>query len=913
MDGSVTAVSVLVLVAAGLAVPPCLASPAGGASTRIPLRSGWAVQSSAKVAAAGAVISKSSFEPKGWYPTSVPATVVAALHAAGELPDPNFGMNLRQYPGMSYPIGLNSFNNVPMDPASPYAVPWWYRTEFELPAEQAGRVVWLDFEGINYRANVWLNGRLVATDEDLAGAYRLHELNVTSFLLPGRTNALAVEVFAPTPTDLAINWVDWNPTPPDKNMGLWGDVYLRTSGPVSVRHPHVVTRFPGGSLATAHLTVMAEIGNATDAEVAGECVVRIGEIVVRQGVRLAGGERRTVRFTPEEYPALRIREPRLWWPAEMGRPELHDLHVRFTTDAALSDEEAVRFGIREVTSELNAQGQRLFRVNGKPILVRGGEWAKDMLLRPQPRERLEAELEYVLDMGLNTLRMEGQLESDEFLDLTDEKGLLVMAGWCCCDIWEKWGKWPAGNLRVATESLRTQMLKMRRHPSMLTWLNGSDMPPIPDVERAYLEVLEDVAWPNPVVSSASASESEVSGPSGVKMTGPYDYEPPSYWLTALPKPGERPVLDSTRHGGALGYNTETGPGPAIPPLESLRKMLTPDHLWPIDEHWSYHACGERFMTPQRFNQAMDATYGAPADLADYLRKAQAMAYDGQRAMFEAHRRNKYSATGVIQWTLNNAWPSIFWHLYDYYLYPAGGYFGTKMANAPLQAVYGYDDRSVAVVSHRRQPVPGVTLQAQVFDFALRPLFSREVGLEVAADSVTRVLTLPALPEKPERTVYFVRLRLRDATGQLLTSNFYWLPARPSTIAWNTIGEGDTGFANIATFEDLTRLNDLRPVKLDVSASMTDEAAGDGVVVRLHNPSPDLAFQVHLGVRKAGAGDEVLPVLWEDNYLALMPGESRTIRARYLKKNVLGARPTLAVDGWNVRPLTVAIERTDSVK
>src|SRR4030095_550962 len=241
------------------------ASPSG--STVIPLQKGWSVQSSAKATEFGEEISSKVFQPKGWYVTTVPTTVVNAQVESGELPDPYFGMNLRKYPGMTYPIGLNTFNNFPMDKDSPYARSWWYRTEFELPAAYKGKTAWLHFKGINYRANLWVNGKKLADAKDVAGAYNIHEFDVTSFVAAGAPNVLAVEVFAPTEKELGINWVDWNPAPPDKDMGIWGDVYLTASGPVSVRSPQIVTHFPDASLKQADLTVMVELKNASEKSV----------------------------------------------------------------------------------------------------------------------------------------------------------------------------------------------------------------------------------------------------------------------------------------------------------------------------------------------------------------------------------------------------------------------------------------------------------------------------------------------------------------------------------------------------------------------------------------------------------------------------------------------------------------------
>jgi exo-1,4-beta-D-glucosaminidase len=415
-----------------------------------------------------------------------------------------------------------------------------------------------------------------------------------------------------------------------------------------------------------------------------------------------------------------------------------------------------------------------------------------------------------------------------------------------------------------------------------------------------LQVLKETAWPNPALSSAADPPTTVTGPSGVKMTGPYDYEPPSYWL-----------VDNKKYGGAYGFNTETGPGPAIPPLESLRKMLPKDHLWPIDEVWNYHNPGERFQNLSRYTQAMNATYGPPSNLEDFLRKSQAMAYDGQRAMFEAYGRNKYTSTGVIQWMLNNSWPSLYWHLYDYYLYPAGGYFGSKKACEPLHVQYSYDDRSIVVVNSRQEPFAGLTLAAKVYDVNLKEIFSREVKVDVEADGCKPALAVPPFPPEPAATVYFVKLSLRDRAGTEVSSNFYWLPAKLSTLDWEKTP--DTSFTPIATFEDLTALNQLPRVRLKATANVERSAGSDIVRVTLSNPSRDLAFQVHAGIRKANAEEEILPVLWEDNFLALMPGESRVITARYLEGAVLGKGATLLVDGWNIEPVTVSLSATEEDK
>jgi exo-1,4-beta-D-glucosaminidase len=885
----------------------CHVVPATAATTtRVDLHQGWALQSSCKATQGGEVLSTVTFKPRGWYAATIPSTVLAAQVAAGEFENPYFGENLRKIPGTSYPIGRN-FAELPMPKDSPYACSWWYRTEFRLPQDYLGRSVWLHFDGINYRANIWLNGRKLADAKDVAGAYRIYEFNATPFLFPNEINVLAVETFAPTENDLGINFVDWAPTPPDKDMGLWRGVYLTASGPVSIRSPQVVTHFPDDTLRRADLTVMAELHNVSDRPVEGVLKGSFESHEFHQSVKLSPGEVRSVRFTPEAFAQLRVNEPKLWWPAPLGPQNLSSLELRFLIAGEVSDEQHIRFGIREITAELNGPAPQpgkmyhigsgkivdtdtrplLFRVNRKKILIRGAGWSPDMLLRSS-RAQLETQFQYVRDMNLNAIRLEGKLENDEFFDLADEMGVLVIAGWCCCDHWEKWDTWVPGDLEIATDSLRTQILRLRSHPSLMLWMNGSDFPPPTNVEQAYIKVLREAAWPNPYVSSASAVPTSVTGASGVKMTGPYDYVPPAYWLT-----------DTSRYGGAYGFMTETSPGPAIPLKSCLRKMIPPDHLWPIDDVWNFHAgAGRDFNNLKHYNAAMVAIYGAPTGLDDYITKSQAMAYDGERAMFEAYSRNKYRSTGIIQWMLNNAWPSLVWHLYDYFLQPAGGYFGTKKACEPLHVQYSYDDRGVVVVNNLYRDFSGLTVTTALYDFDLQQKFFRQAKLDVPADSVEQVLVIPEISPAPK--VSFVKLTLQDSAGEVLSSNFYWLPSKPSSFDWDLDRTNEHAYyTSVSAYEDLTVLNHLPRVHLEVSATPEHSEQGDAVRVQLHNPSHSLAFQIHLGIHEEKSEDEILPVFWEDNYLSLMPDESRIVVAHYTESHKLEGHPQLEVNGWNV--------------
>jgi exo-1,4-beta-D-glucosaminidase len=857
-------------------------------SSKLRLADGWMLQSSSKIDQSGETLSKAGFQPRGWYPVSVPTTVVSALVKHKVLPDPMFGMNLRQFPGVSYPIGAN-FSNLPMPPDSPYLVSWWYRKTFTLPADYKGKTVWLNFRGINYRANIWLNGKQIAKSDDVAGAWRTYEFNVTGIAKPDLENVLAVQVFAPTEKDLAITFVDWNPAPPDKNMGLWREVFLTVSGPVGLRYPTVISHVDAAG--NAQLTVTALLKNASKETIHGTLKGTIDQIEFAQDVELDAGENKDITFDPGKFSQLSLTHPRLWWPVQMGKPELYSLKMQFVVNSRVSDHTETRFGIREVTSELNADQRRVFSINGKKILIRGGGWTPDMLLR-ENSQRLADEFRYVRDMGLNTIRLEGKLETEEFFERADREGILVMAGWCCCDHWERWGEWSPQDFDIAKASLQDQIYRLRSHPSVVMWLNGSDNPPPPDVEEMYLAVEKQLLFPNPVVSSATAKPTSVTGDSGVKMTGPYEYVAPSYW--------SEDKIDGSHHcnpggcGGAYGFNTETSPGPAVPPIESLRAMLPKDYLWPIDDWWNYHVGGGQFKDLHVYTDALTARYGMAETLEDYALKAQLMNYEGIRAMFEAYSRNKYTSTGVIQWMLNNAWPSMIWHLYDYYLRPGGGYFGAKRAMEPLHPLYSYDDHSVWVVSGRYDDVPRLKLTTKIYNLDMTEKFSQESSVDAAADSTNKVLTLPVLTDASP--VYFLVLHLEDSAGKLVGSNFYWLSTKPESLDW----EKSNWFTTpTSSFADYTALSQLPKSDLKI-ATRTERQGEESVThVAVENPGKALAFFVHLKVDKGKGGEEILPVIWEDNYFSLLPGEKRELTATYRTAELGSAKPDVEVSGWNV--------------
>src|SRR5260370_10317892 len=335
---------------------------------------------------------------------------------------------------MDFPA-QNLFANAAKAEGSPLRCSWWYRTEFTPPTGEAKKTEWLNFLGINYRANIWVNGHKAADANDVAGTYRSYEFDVSKFLQPGKANAIAVEVFAPEKYDLGITWVDCNPTPPDNDMVIWKEVFLRSSGVVAVRNPFVTSKLDA-EYKTAELTISGEVFNVSNEPVKGVLHADLDGIPVQQPVELSGGESKIVKFAPEQFAKLKLTHPRLWWPYQMGTPHLYTAKLTFDIGQQVSDAASVTFGIREVTSELTETRHRLFKINGKKVLIRGAAWAPDLLFRGSS-QRLDARLPYVRDMGMNTIPLEGRLDRDEFFGKTDRLGILVMPGWTSCHAWGK--------------------------------------------------------------------------------------------------------------------------------------------------------------------------------------------------------------------------------------------------------------------------------------------------------------------------------------------------------------------------------------------------------------------------------------------------------------------------------------------
>jgi exo-1,4-beta-D-glucosaminidase len=805
---------------------------------------------------------------------SVPTTVIAGLLANKVYDfDPFYGRNFEK------------LADARLDK------PWWFRKEFSLPVTENGKNVVLKLHGINYKANVWLNGTLIADSTQVIGPFRIIELDITKQVNYKGTNILAVEVKRPfNPNkrggDLAIDYADWIHYPPDFNNGIINNVEIKTFRKVGVEYPLVTTKFDLPSLSVAHLQVDAMVVNYSDK--AEDAIVKgkiNGKINFEQKVHLMPHEKKQVTFSPAEYSQLNIKNPPIWWPWQYGKPEISRIELSAIYNNQVSNEIAENFGIRQIASVLiNNNASRKFIINGKPIMLRGAAWSPDIFQR-RSKLREEQELKLVRDMNMNIVRSEGKLEDDNFYDICDKYGLLVMSGWMCCGAWQYPERWDAAKRSVAMASDSSVMYWLRNKPSMFTWLNGSDMPPRDQkVEADWLAIEADLKWPNPTIASANETASKVSGPTGVKMAGPYDWVPPSYW-----------EQDSTKYGGAWGFATEISPGPSIPPYESLIKFIPKDSISNKSLDWLYHCGTMQFGNTKIFDTALYARYGKPESIKEYLAFAQAQNYEGHRAMMEAYGLKKYSqATGVVQWMLSNPWPSLIWHTYDYYLYPAGTYFGMKKSMEPLHVMYSYKSNSVNIVNSLAQNFMGLKVKAEVYDRNGAVKFSKSVTLSVGDDGTTMCFVIPEISGLTG--TYFLRLELQNDKGKVESINWYWLSPKKDELSWK---KSKWYYTPQSAFTDFSDLKTLPATTLSVSHSSSKNGAETSHKITITNTGKAVAFFVHLRALNEKGGTDILPVIFDDNYLSLAPGESRTIDCTYENRYAGSGTPYISVSGWNI--------------
>jgi mannosylglycoprotein endo-beta-mannosidase len=832
-------------------------------SARMYLENNWVMKNETQVRQNPEMISSLKYKPNGWLKATVPGTVLTTLVNNGIYPDPYFNLN----------------NSVIPESLSKYS--YWYRLEFSMPdiGSSAGQEIWLNFDGINYKAEVWLNGKHIA---DLIGMFKRNIINVSAGVLLNGQNCLAVKITPPfhpgnpgsknggdgtigqdVTMQSTVGW-DWNQPVRDRNAGIWEDVYISTTGPVAIRDPHVVTDLPLPDIKPASLKISAELVNATDQPQSGELKGIIENLEFIQTVTLGPNEIKEVIFSTSTYKQLIVQEPRLWWPNGYGNQELYDLKLTFTTkEGNFSDQKRTRFGIREITSDIPRGMQRVFYVNGKRIFCRGGNWVTtDMMLRYQnyrvAQKRYYDEIRYARQANLTMIRVWGGgiAEADEFYDACDEYGILVMQDfWITGDCNGRYGgssAYPDDHQLFLDCALDT-IKRLRNHPSLAFWCGGNEARAPYDIETALKNDLLPKLDQGRVFVVASDED-------GLHGHGPYEY---------VQNIGASPY----------GFTTELGTY-TVPPVESMIKMFGPENVWPkSNKSWFYH---NTFRGLSSYTRVIN-DYGFTDTIEDYCNQAQIVNYITHRTIFEAWLRKKWNNTsGVLLWKYNSVWPSLIWQLYDWYLEPNAGYYGTRIACEPLHIQWSNIDNTVYLVNNTYQAYNNLTCKVSVYDMNMEEKYSRLVKVNAEPDSVNTVLTIGV--NYKLTNVYFVKLILKDENNNTVSQNFYWESINTS-------------------FRDMLKMPKIKPV-----ASAILESAGDDYLVTasLKNSNKTLAFFIRLKI-ETDAKEEVLPFYASDNYFSLLPNEERRITVQFHKEDVKGKQVKLIISGFNLWEQEIALK------
>jgi len=893
----------------------------------------WLVQSSILVPETGDLISTPLFEPEDWYPTRVPTTVLTALVKNGVYPDPTIGMNNMKIPDASDDFnkeyGLTRYSHLP-DKRNPWKDPYWFRTQFQVPPDYQGRWVWLHFEGINYRADVWLNGHLIADSSRMVGMFGQWAFDVSEAIRIGRENVLAVNVYPldhpglPAEPQLeafgpfganggltgdigknvtmqsAVGW-DWIPAVRDRNIGICQGVYLTTTGPVDIRFPRVVTHLQPPDTNEAALEITADIINLTSRAQEGMVFVNIqpknfedDAILLKRQVRLKPNQALPIRFDRRTHPQLLLEHPNLWWPNDLGHPYLYELNLRVDLDGVDSDTETVTFGIREITSTVtivDGWARRDFFVNGKKILLKGGAWVPDIMLNRSP-EKLHHELRFFKEAHLNMVRIwgGGVTPPERFFDICDEMGLLVWHDfWITGDCQGTWGKgsrdYPYEH-DVFLKNARDVVLKLRNHPCIAVWTAGNEGYPRREIYVPLRnDILAELDGTRPFLpSSGFTSPPESWGqswpddrPAGTYSGGPYCWIDPRTYYTKM------------EEGKDWLFKNEVGI-PSVPVYESLKKFIpdtTPDPSlpYPLNHTWGYHDACEGNGKYSLYDRAIRERYGEPKDLQDYAAKAQFVNAETYRTIFEAVNQFMDRTAGVLLWKTNPAWPSVVWQLYDWYLCPHAGYYYTKKACEPLHVQMNIDNKSVWIINASYQTKDDLNIVATIYAPDMTKIVKRMVSVDIGPSMSKKIFEL-GFTTQQKGSLYFVELALENKEGELVSENVYWL----------------------SQDDDFTSLSELPRVDLTVD-TMRKETLRESTILHviLRNTTHHLGHFVHTSIREGKNGSEVLPSFWSDNYFSMLPGKSKEISVEYRESDT-GTDPIyFKLDGWNISSVWIKIQ------
>jgi hypothetical protein len=838
-----------------------LGSSALAASSPLPppmtISAAWQLQDVAKAPEAGMAISATSYKPKGWYSATVPGTVLTSLVNDGVYPEPLYGEN----------------NRPDKIPDSLSRAPYWYRTVFKVPKAYSGKHVWLHFDGINFSAQIWVNGRQVGV---MKGAFSRGIFDISLDVKAGEKAVLAVLVSPqPHPGDphehtirdgvgknggitaidgptflSTIGW-DWMPAIRDRNTGIWQQVFISASGPVVIKDPLVMTDLPLPKVDTADISVQARVENVTDQPQKGVLKGSFGDVSFQQDVEIDPHSSQVISFDPKTTSVLHVVSPKLWWPNGYGPQNLYQLHLSFEVDGKASDSQELSFGVRKFSYSMPDSENLTISVNGVRVFVRGGNWGLDEAMKRNPRERLEAQIRMHQIANLNMVRnWVGQSTGEDFYELCDKYGLLV---------WDEFfqpnpadGPDP-DDFDTYMANVREKILRYRNHPSIVLWCARNEGYPPKEIDDALRTLMAELE-PTRLYQANSADGR------GVSSHGPY------HWRT----PREFYVFDEA-------FKTEIG-SVSVPTIESIHGMM-PEKDWEtINDDWAEHDFAKGASGGDSYLSMIAERYGKVANLADFVRKAQLANYEAFRAMYEGRNAKLFRpTTGILTWMSNPAQPSFVWQLYHHDLEPNSALFAVKKASEMIHIQLNESNGDVEVINNRNVRLENARAHLSIYNLDGSVVYQRDFDVSPAANAATSLGSV----DWPVglSAVHFVKLELRDSDGKLVSENFYWraLPEHQ---------------------DDLTALGSLPTVALNTKVARRDVEGKSFIDVTLHNPGSQVALMVHVQLRRKPNGERVLPVYYSDNYVSLVPNESRTITIEAATANLKGAALVL-VDGWNV--------------
>lgn len=811
---------------------------------------GWQLQRASEVQAGGVEIASPAYKAEGWVTATVPGTVLTSYKNVGALADPNYADNQLM-------ISESFFNSN-----------FWYRNEFQVPQSFKRDRVFLNFDGINWKANVYLNGKQVGR---LEGAFIRGKFDVTDCVKEG-TNVLAVEIIknahigaikeknkqstdfnggilgADNPTFHAtIGW-DWIPTMRGRNIGIWNDVFLTTTGKVTVQDPYVQTQFALPDTTQARLTAEVVVKNHDGKDVSGVLQGRVGDVTFEQPVELRAGEERTVVFDADRFPQLQVKNPRLWWPNGYGTPYLYDANFTFKVGEEVSDARDFKVGIRQMTFNEDGGVLNLY-VNGRRFIGRGGNWGfSESNLNYRGRE-YETAVAYHADMNFTMLRnWVGMIGDEELYDACDKYGIMI---------WQDfWLANPADgpdpyypDMFIA--NAEDYVKRIRSHASIGLYCGRNEGFPPETIDKALRRIVKEE---HPGMHYISSSADDV-----VSGHGPYRMLPAKTYFT----------LET----GNDKFHSERGM-PNVLTYESFLRTYSPEGIWPQSDQWGMHDYTlEGAQGATSFNEIIATGYGQPESAKEFADLAQWVNYDGHRSLFESRSKNRM---GLLMWMSHSCWPSMVWQTYDYYFEPTAAYFAIKKASEPLHIQWNPATDEVEVVNYHAGLRPGLKARVQVLNMDATVAWEKEVTVDSREDTTEKCIKL----EFPDglSQVHFIKLTLEE-NGKAVSENFY----HRSKVENN--------------YQALKQLP-----KVSLRAQTQYDKGDDGewkAEVTVENRSDAPALMVRLNIVGDKDGKQFLPIFYSDNYFALLPGETKVVRVHWKDVDTRGNAPLLKVSGYNV--------------